>query len=80
MQITLNIPNEQLFEKILWFLDRFKNDGVEIITNIQNTTSAEKSPRLKEFESLINTKSKNSIQVDNSTILKPHNELTNDIS
>lgn len=80
MQITLNIPNEQLFEKILWLLNRFKSDGVEIITNMQRTEPADKSPRLKEFENLINTKSKNSIKVDNSTIVNPHNELTNDIS
>lgn len=33
MTITLNIPNEQLFDKILWLLNRFKNDGLEIITN-----------------------------------------------
>ena len=26
MTITLNIPNEQLFEKILWFLNRFKSE------------------------------------------------------
>ncbi|CAA6813962.1 MAG: Unknown protein [uncultured Sulfurovum sp.] len=30
MTITLNIPNEQLFDKILWLLNRFKNDGLEI--------------------------------------------------
>jgi len=33
MTITLNIQNEQLFDKILHFLNRFTNDGVEIITN-----------------------------------------------
>lgn len=33
MTITLNIPNKQLFDKILWLLNRFKNDGLEIITN-----------------------------------------------
>ena len=80
MQITLNIPNEQLFEKILWLLNRFKSDGVEIIANKQRTKSIDKSLRLKEFENLINTKSKNSIKVDNRTILNPHNELSNDIS
>ncbi|MBU1667312.1 hypothetical protein KKC13_02770 [bacterium] len=33
MTITLNIHNEQLFDKILWLLNRFKNDGLEIITS-----------------------------------------------
>jgi len=33
MTITLNLQNEQLFDKILWFLNRFKNDGLEIITS-----------------------------------------------
>ena len=44
MQITLNIPNEQLFEKILWLLNRFKHDGVEIITNMQRTKPIDKNP------------------------------------
>jgi len=46
MTITLKIPNEQLFDKILWFLNRFKNDGLEIIT--QNRTpiiNQEKPPK-----------------------------------
>jgi len=33
MTITLNVQNEQLFDKILQFLNRFTNDGLEIITN-----------------------------------------------
>ena len=35
MQIRLNIPNEQLFENILWLLNHFKNNDVEIIANRQ---------------------------------------------
>ena len=46
MQITLNIPNEQLFEKILWLLNRFKNDGVEIVTSMQRV----KQPQKREIE------------------------------
>ena len=80
MIITLNISNEQLFEKILWLLNRFKNDGVEIITNMQKAKPIENNPRLKQFEQLINTRSKNSIRVDESTVLNPHSELSNDIS
>ena len=82
MQITLNIPNEKLFEKILWLLNRFKNDGVEIITNMQKVKqiSKKKNYKLNKFEQIINTKSKNSIQIDNFLILNPHSELSNDIS
>ena len=80
MQITLNIPNEQLFEKILWLVTRFKNDGVEIITNMQKNKIKEKNPQLKQFEEILNTKSKNSIRVNENVILNPHNELSRDIS
>ncbi len=80
MQITLNIPNQQLFEKILWLVNRFKNDGVEIITHLQKPKEKEKSPKLNQFEQLIKMKSKNSIKISESIILNPHNELTHDIS
>jgi len=29
MQLTINIANEELFDKILWFLNSFKNQGLE---------------------------------------------------
>ena len=31
MQITINFQNETVAQKVLWLLERFKNDGVEII-------------------------------------------------
>lgn len=31
MQITINIKNQNTVEKILWMLEHFKEDGVEII-------------------------------------------------
>ena len=31
MQLTINISNEQLFDKIVWFLNSFKNQGLEIV-------------------------------------------------
>jgi len=81
MQITLNIPNEQLFEKILWLLNRFKSDGVEIITNKEKIQKLKKrNDKLIKFEQIINTKSKESICVDNFLILNPHKELSSDIS
>ena len=53
MQITLNVPNEQLFEKILWFLNRFKSDGVETVTNGEKSRSSHiDNPHLKQFEQI----------------------------
>jgi len=31
MQLSLNIKNEQILDKLLWVLEHFKSDGVEII-------------------------------------------------
>jgi hypothetical protein len=31
MQLTINIQNNNTVEKILWMLEHFKSDGVEII-------------------------------------------------
>jgi len=42
MQLTINIPNKQLFDKVLWLLNSFKNDGLEIISdNKKNTESSD---------------------------------------
>jgi len=30
--ITVNIDNEQLAEKVIWLLERFENDGLEIVS------------------------------------------------
>ena len=30
--ITINISNEKLVEKVLWFLNLLKNDGLEIVS------------------------------------------------
>jgi len=51
MTITLNIQNEQLFDKIMWLLSRFKNDGLEIITDIQKniSTPTESKNKFSEF-------------------------------
>jgi len=39
MQLTINISNEQLFERIVWFLNGFKNQGVEIVESSVNDLS-----------------------------------------
>ncbi|MBL0707541.1 MAG: hypothetical protein JJW00_00630 [Sulfurimonas sp.] len=31
MQIAVNIQNETIAQKVLWMLEHFKNDGVEVI-------------------------------------------------
>ena len=33
MQLTIDISNEQLFDKVLWLLNSFKSDGLKIIEN-----------------------------------------------
>jgi len=30
--LTLNIQNENLVEKVVWLLEHFKNDGLEIVS------------------------------------------------
>ncbi len=51
MTITLNIQNQQLFDRIMWLLSRFKNDDLEIITNIQKniSTPTEQKNKFSEF-------------------------------
>ena len=78
MQITLKIPSQELFEKIIWFLNKFKSDGVEIIIN--NKTQNKNNKNLDELEKIINTKSKNSKVLDKETIFSPHIELSRNIS
>ncbi len=31
MQISVNFQNETIAQKVLWMLEHFKNDGVEVI-------------------------------------------------
>ncbi len=31
MQIAINFQNETIAQKVLWLLEHFKNDGVEIV-------------------------------------------------
>jgi hypothetical protein len=36
MQVAVNFQNEKIAQKVLWMLDHFKNDGVEVI-KLDNT-------------------------------------------
>ena len=31
MQVALNFKDEMIAKKVLWVIDRFKNDGVEVV-------------------------------------------------
>ena len=44
MQLIINIPNKQLFDKILWLLNSFKNDGLEIISNSKKNKEPSSDP------------------------------------
>jgi len=35
--LTINFQNQQLFEKVLWLLEHFKNDGLEIVAKEEIT-------------------------------------------
>lgn len=53
MKLTLDIPNEQLFNQIVWFLKRFKNDGLEMHTdfdNIDSTLSVQNGLDFSEYQ------------------------------
>jgi len=36
MQVVVNFQNETIVQKVLWMLEHFKNDGVEVI-KLDNT-------------------------------------------
>ncbi len=62
MTITLNVQNEQLFDKILNFLNRFSNDGLEIITN--RTHKVINQPNSKPCKKTLPKGFLNPIQID----------------
>jgi len=47
---------------------------------MQRTKPINKNPHLKQFEYIINIKSKNSIKMNDNIILNPHNQLIHNIS
>ena len=38
MQIAVNFQNETIAQKVLWMLEHFKNDGVEVV-KLDNTNT-----------------------------------------
>ncbi len=79
MTIKIDIPNEQLSEKILWLLNNFKHDGVKITTSREKQIVSKNSTALNTLDHIIQTKSEHGIKLDNSLILNPHAELSRDI-
>jgi hypothetical protein len=42
MQLTINISDEQLYDKVLWLLKSLQNNGLEIIENSSSNVETEK--------------------------------------
>jgi len=42
MQLTINISDQQLYDKVLWLLKSLQNNGLEIIQNSSNNVESEK--------------------------------------
>ena len=70
MTITLNVQNEQLFDKILQFLNRFTNDGLEIITNREIN-----QPRSAPYKKTLPKGFLNPIQIDSYNNIASRDEL-----
>ena len=55
MQLNINIPNENIATKVLWLLEHFKSDGVEVkklsIAN-ERTILDNFTKNIKEFKSV----------------------------
>ena len=49
MQLTIEIPNEQLFNKIVWLLNAFKSEGLKINTHNQTPTLNHEKPSKNQF-------------------------------
>ena len=84
MQITVNVQDSSIAEKIVWFLSTLKDKGVEIVSDMHKSymlgSNHHDSDALSELDDLIKIKSKEATLVEVDTILNPHKELSSDIS
>jgi hypothetical protein len=71
---TVQIPKEYINTKVEILVLPFTNQDDKKIDN-KNSDAL-----LHQLDKVISTKSKDSLQIDNDTILNPHKELSNDIS
>jgi len=74
MTITVDVQDNSTADKILWFLENVKSEGLKIYTDNK------KHKNIKDFEEIIDKKSDNAILLDKNVILNPHEELSSDIS
>ena len=74
MTITVDVQDDSTADKILWFLENVKSEGLKIYTDNK------KHKNIKDFENIINKKSDDAILLDKSVIFNPHEELSSDIS
>ncbi|RTZ76031.1 MAG: hypothetical protein DSY99_00230 [Candidatus Neomarinimicrobiota bacterium] len=74
MTITVDIQDDSTADKILWFLENVKSEGLKIYTDDK------KDKNIKDFEKIIDKKSDGAILLDKSVIFNPHEELSSDIS
>jgi len=73
MTITLNVQNEQLFDKILNFLNRFTNDGLEIITN--RTHKVSNQPNATPYKKTLPKGFLNPIQIESYNNIASRDEI-----
>ena len=54
MQLTLNIKNNSTFEKLIWFLEHLKSDGVEIVnpSNLKDKSNLIDTNKSETFQKL----------------------------
>ena len=51
MQISINIKNDSVAHKVIWFLNHLKEDGVEILNiDTQKPTKSKAEPDLKNLQ------------------------------
>ena len=73
MTITLNVQNEQLFDKILHSLNRFTNDGLEITTD--RTHKEKYQPHLSSYKKSLPKGFLSPIQIDSYSNIATRDEL-----
>jgi len=54
--LTINIQNESLTEKVLWMLEHFKSDGLEIISSKED---------IEDLKMLKSTRNEETVSIEN---------------
>ena len=69
MTITVDVQDNSTADKILWFLENVKSEGLKIYTDDK------KHKNIENFEKIIDKKSDGAILLDKSIIYNPHEKL-----